>query len=528
MPFNHHFWKQVQKQQTKRVTLSDMYKVVRENQNVALFSQEIADPSIPPDGPNSSAKMIGIAPKEYADRIERETQLNPVVGSGGKREDILENVIKQKVGISHPRFVKEVKSSLKSILIDSGYEHVGALMRHILSNNGLFSLFESNEYNVIDKAISNIPEEYASGHVQNMFKAIYNNTTQFGNTNIGPGELFLSMFSDAKVSNNSKEDGKSGTKSGDLIVDNQVVEVKSTRGRFGGDRYCLHAFQNTQKALQGIYKAGKSLDKDRRHGVEKLLLELKHIREDNRIRVEEKIPKFIEYYTNFINSLHRQNKGPFQTILDKFKNGVESNKETSFTFETQVNANYAPSKRVSSGLSVYELLYKSIQSLRKERGDIASAQTLKFDSRLDNILSNAFDSIAEGNPNISIDMLVDVITFVNNYEPNNMKSRTGYDIKQDLKQTIGSNVSEIISMSVSEIEVLVGAMHLCSYSNYTEFDKLILINKETGGSISTDAPKTISAAINFLSNPSIKIEASIDNPEGKTPIGFSVLINYEK
>ena len=527
MAYTNHFWKQIQ-QQPRKSTLSDMYRVVRENQNVALFSQEIADPSIPPDGPSSSAKMIGIASKEYADRIERETQLNPVAGADGKQEDVLANIIKEKVGISHPRFIKEVKSSLKSILLDSGYEHVGALMRYILSNNGLFTLFESNEYNAITKAISNIPKEYASGLVQNMFKSIYNNTTQFGNTNIGPGELFLAMFSDAKVSNNSKEDGKSGNKSGDLIVDNQVVEVKSTRGRFGGDRYCLQAFQNTQKALQGIYKAGKSLDKDRRHGVEKLLLELKHIKEDNRIKAEEKIPKFIEYYTNFINSLHRQNRGSFQTVLDKFKNGVESTTGEPFTFTTLVNANYVPSKRVSAGLSVYELLYNSIRSLIKGRENNAEVEGLKFDSRLDNILSNAFDSISEGNPNISIDMLVDVITFVNNYEPNNMKKRTGYDVKQDLKQTIGSNVSEILSMSVSEIEILVGAMHLSSYSNYTEFNKLILINKETGGLISTDVPKTISAAIDFLSNPNIKIEASVDNPEGKTPIGFSVLISYLK
>ena len=401
MAYTNHFWKQIQ-QQPRKSTLSDMYRVVRENQNVALFSQEIADPSIPPDGPSSSAKMIGIASKEYADRIERETQLNPVAGADGKQEDVLANIIKEKVGISHPRFIKEVKSSLKSILLDSGYEHVGALMRYILSNNGLFTLFESNEYNAITKAISNIPKEYASGLVQNMFKSIYNNTTQFGNTNIGPGELFLAMFSDAKVSNNSKEDGKSGNKSGDLIVDNQVVEVKSTRGRFGGDRYCLQAFQNTQKALQGIYKAGKSLDKDRRHGVEKLLLELKHIKEDNRIKAEEKIPKFIEYYTNFINSLHRQNRGSFQTVLDKFKNGVESTTGEPFTFTTLVNANYVPSKRVSAGLSVYELLYNSIRSLIKGRENNAEVEGLKFDSRLDNILSNDDESSGIGSANVYV------------------------------------------------------------------------------------------------------------------------------
>lgn len=527
MPNNHHFWKQIQNQQQRRSSLSDVYMNLLESQRVAIFSQEVQDPSVPPEQPGSNAKMLGIVSKDYADRIERDSQLSgpeEVTSENGKKKGLLQAIVEDKIGISSSNFVRNITSTLRSIMVDSGYPHIGKLLRLILNKNGLFSIFDSNEYNAIQMVVSKLPSDLQNEHLEDMLKRIFENTTKFGSTNVGPGELFFSLFSDAKVSGASSAKNKSG----DLEVGDLNVEVKSSGARFGGDRYCLAAFENIQKALKGIYKSGRSVTKDKQQAVERLQLELKHFKEDNRLTATEKFQKFIDYYTNFIPSLHRQNRGPFQTVLNKIQNGLGSNFST-VTLDTLVKSDFQlMSGNRKGGLPLHSLIQNAIGTLKKTQTEETESTTLSFDSRLDNVLASAFESVKEGKPNITFEEVLNLILFTNNYNPKGLNQRSGYDIEEDLKQILGENVERVLNMSLKQVETLIGAMHLVSYTNYTGYDKLIMLNKTSGGVFITDAPKTLQEGITICSNPDIKIEAIIDNPQSKTAVGFSAMLSYMK
>jgi hypothetical protein len=528
MPSNHYFWKRAQNQQPRKPSLSEIYSTILESQRVAIFSQDVQDPSVPPEQPSSNAKMLGIVSKDYANRIERDSQLSgpeEVSSEGGKKKSLLQAVVEDKVGISSPNFVRNISSSLRSIMVDSGYPHIGKLLRQILSGNGIFSIFDSSEYNAIQTVINQLPSELKNEHLEGMLLRIFENTTKFGSTNVGPGELFFSLFTDAKVAGASAAKNKSG----DLEVGNLNVEVKSTDARYGGDRYCLAAFENIQKALKGIYKSGRSVAKDKQLAAERLLLELKHFKEDNRLTPTEKFQKFIEYYTNYIPSLHRQNRGPFQTVLTKIQRGLKDS-FSSATFDTMVKSDFQVMLGGrKGGVPLYSLMYNVIGSLKKlQTEEENSSAALKFDSRLDNVLASAFESIKESKPNIDYEELIDLILFVNNYNPRTLEQRSGYNIKEDLKQTLGQNVGNILNLSLQQIETLIGAMHLTSYTNYTKYDKLMMLNKLSGSVFIVDAPNTLKEGLAVCNNPNIKIEAIIDNPQSKTAVGFSAMISYTK
>jgi hypothetical protein len=252
---------------------------------------------------------------------------------------------------------------------------------------------------------------------------------------------------------------------------------------------------------------------------------------------QEGLQKFIQYFNSFIPALHRQNRGPFQTVLSKLNNGLAKAEtagtmETPASLDTPMKSNFEVDlkavKAGKIGISLYNLLYSAIGALKKTDSSESAQDVLTFDRRLDNVLANAFESIKESKPNISYEDLVTIVLFVNSYNPKGLKQRSGYDVEADLKEALGGEVSRVLNMSLTQIESLIGAMHLSSYTNYTGYDKLLMLNKSTGGVLITDAPKTIAEAIRICNNPNVKVEASVDNPQGKTVVGFTAMISYEK
>jgi hypothetical protein len=151
--------------------------------------------------------------------------------------------------------------------------------------------------------------------------------------------------------------------------------------------------------------------------------------------------------------------------------------------------------------------------------------------KLDNLLYSAISSI-KNDENITMENIIEIIFLTNNYNDPSIKK----DLKQFLPQTPQS-FFELYDNNLEAINNLIGAMHLCSYTRVSGFDKLMVINSNSFNSLIFDAPKNLESALKIVQTPGIEIDCSVDVPteikaqegEGKggTEIGKSVFFSYK-
>ena len=70
-------------------------------------------------------------------------------------------------------------------------------------------------------------------------------------------------------------------------------------------------------------------------------------------------------------------------------------------------------------------------------------------------------------------------------------------------------------------------MHLVSYANDKEFDKLLMLGLETKNVKIFDSPVTLKLAMDIMEDPDVRIDPIVDKAKGATIIGTSAKIYIE-
>jgi len=506
MAYTNHFWKQIQ-QQSKKSTLSEMYRMVVENENVALYSKDIGDSTVIPPAPEGIDKVT-VVPKNYLNKIRSLSKFQ-----SDQNQSILPNLFSNKAGIS-TAFHKFLKPVIKTAVESSGYEYTTELLILAEQLNGFFNITEKQTYNAIT-----IVEEFLAGYsggilvdqgLKTFLMSILADATKFASMAVGPGELYFILFSNAKVAGSGK------SKSGDLQADGEVIELKSSGARMGAgaSKYASQASINVNKFLKeknSSYIESGFFEREKNNLVSKLI-EL--------LNQETDIQQFLNKAKQIIDTeeVHSQVARGFKSRVFKPLETLLSNKGiTNLNWTTMVNAEATKlATRAGSsqlGYMIFNILKKIGNShLGKEESlDTEKLELPGLEKNLAYLLTNTFDILKKLDINsITKEDVIDLISITNSYSPEELLD-CGYSIKEDLLNHFSNRtVESILNLSSGALLNLVGAMHLASYAQEKKFNKLMFLNKSNGEVIVFSAPMSIQEGLDICKRPDIQIDAGVD------------------
>ena len=430
-----------------------------------------------------------------------------ISGSGFK--DIMDALF-LKAGIKEKTTSNAYNNASRSIrwfLYESDFSQPLQLFQSSIKNNGFINLLsKTNKFNLLSDTINVAKEKIKKDFnvsvdetaLKSFFAYLIKDKPELGGR-LGDAEFFCSLFTDAKLSG-----GEGEKKVGDLRVENTKIEVKATGkmgGRLSGDGTANRAMAEIPKKLKDKFK----------HSFAKIETTIQNLR-------------------SFETIVNQESQKPDKKVaFEKIKQSIENNPALL-------------GKLVSDKLTKINLLDDALVKFLKREIEkkINSAEKklqlgpkLKggVERKLDNLLYSAISSI-KNDENITMENIIEIIFLTNNYNDPSIKK----DLKQFLPQTPQS-FFELYDNNLEAINNLIGAMHLCSYTRVSGFDKLMVINSNSFNSLIFDAPKNLESALKIVQTPGIEIDCSVDVPteikaqegEGKggTEIGKSVFFSYK-
>ncbi len=242
----------------------------------------------------------------------------------------------------------------------------------------------------------------------------------------------------------------------------------------------------------------------------------------------EDVKDFCNYYESQIKSIHIKAQGEIKGITNfvrtlpsgTYPNGIN-------TLVSSSTGKVATSKtRNLITLSEYlsNEVHEKTLALTK---NIQDAKNQGFTSNLVDNTYTAFKALGIKGSDLSEDLVLDVLLASNSYEEENLKGKSGnFDIRNNLRTYLfsGNSPQSIIDIPYEEIEKLIGAMHLVSYANDKEFDKLLMLGLESKNVKIFDSPRTLQLAMKIMEDPDVRIDPIVDKAKGATIIGTSAMI----
>ena len=522
MPNNHHFWKQIQSQQKRRPSLSETYSTLLENQNVALYSKDIGDAVQAPASPEGT-QLLGVVPQDYVGKIKSLASLQ-----GDDKKNILTDLFKDKANIS-TKYHKDLVPVIKQAVESSGYEHAADLFVMAPYLNGFFDILGKESYNVIQATLEGVQQyskELVGPGLSEFLYSILPDTTKYASTNVGPGELFFVLFSNAKVST----DG--GKKSGDLDAGGVSIELKASGARMnsGPSRQANHASINISKFLKsknntyaetGFFEREKNelADKmgdlvNQSPSIEDFLNKAKQL-----LETEEAHPFIVKKF----------NTGLFKPLKNNILDSVLGSTTTQdVSWATLVEPGSGKISKRSSGRPVTFFVLNRLQDIknspvgREASLDITPNKVTnlpKMESNLTYLLTNTFNILKKMDINsISKEDIINIISLTNSYTEKEC-SGFGYSIIDDLTGLFSDKTPEqILNTGSGALANLIGAMHLVSYCQEKKFDRLMFLNKVNGDVVIFQSPMSLKEGLNICKRPDITVDTAVD-PAGGTIIG---------
>jgi hypothetical protein len=508
-----------------------LYKQIIEEGKVALYAFHTGKDSRIPDRDEISRnlallKPLGTADDKYAKRIEIDTKFE-----AEDSKDLFSDIVSKKIGISNTKGknkkdkVGDLAAFLRRLFVNEGVENGVSVLKKLLPD-GVFKIDESDSYNAIDMAKAGLLDVFSGD--EEAFKAlskvmgiIIRETPNVAQTNIGPGEIFFALFSNAKLAGAGE-----GAKSGDLELSLEsgkklAFELKSKGARFGGDRSIIHGAEKLKKILGSAVDAqSPKLDK-----LVAILIDLKAKLDS--YKSGEDVKDFCNYYESQIKSIHIKVQVEIKGITNfvrtlpsgTYPNGMN-------TLVSSSTGKVATSRSNLITLSEYlsNEIHEKTLALTK---NIQDAKNQGFASNLVDNTYTAFKALGIKGSALSEDLVLDVLLASNSYEEENLKGKSGnFDIRNNLRTYLfsGNSPQSIIDIPYEEIEKLIGAMHLVSYANDKEFDKLLMLGLESKNVKIFDSPRTLQLALKIMEDPDVRINPIVDKAKGATIIGTSAMI----
>ena len=532
-----YFWSQVKKNSDSKnshKTLADAYSLVKED-NVALYSRDIGQNTQLPPAPEGTS-AFAVVPKEDLNKIKT---LSKVRTAGPALKQLFNQ------GGIEDTYFNIVKKSISGCAEDSGYDHVMDLLllaSEKKNETGGFIPLELGEYNIIDKLTQAIKSENSAlvdSGLSSFLLGVLGETPKYAPTNIGPGEFFCCLFTDAKAAAGA----------GDLEANNgsRKIELKASGARLGGGsaRNANHAAQNIIKYLSSkkfSYQQTEFLEEEKNN----LIDALSDVIEQNVNNKKYSIQSLMDSVRSIISSsrYHRQviAKVYVKNIFGRLEEIVkdiqtpEQNSEKYFKKNTQPPNLLSPVSasgkiqpadgRRTTTLTLAQYLQSQLRSLRESFFSRKSAGKDDLKEDLENnvesernlayLLKNTFNSI-KNNPlkkTIQVKDLINIVLFTNSYGVEELQEY-GYDVVSELTSILNpKGVDGILNLTTGALVDLIGGLHLISYAKESQFTEFMLMNKESGKVINVATPENLQDAINFCLRPEVKVGPEVDNPEG--------------
>lgn len=509
-----------------------LYKQIIEEGKVALYAFHTGKDSRIPDRDEISRnlallKPLGVADDKYAKRIEIDTKFE-----AEDSKDLFSDIVSKKIGVSNTKGknkkdkVGDLAAFLRRLFVNEGVENGVSVLKKLLPD-GVFKIDESDSYNAVDMAKAGLldvfsGDEGAFNALSKVMGIIIRETPNVASTNIGPGEIFFALFSNAKLAG-----AGGGAKSGDLETSLEsgkklAFELKSKGARFGGDRSVIHGPEKLKKILGSAVDAqSPKLDK-----LVATLIDLKAKLDS--YKSGEDVKDFCNYFESQIKSIHIKAQGEIKGITNfvrtlpsgTYPNGIN----TLVSSSTGKVANSRTRNLITLSEYLSNEVHEKTLALTK---NIQDAKNRGFTSNLVDNTYTAFKALGIKGSDLSEDLVLDVLLASNSYEEENLKGKSGnFDIRNNLRTYLfsGNSPQSIINIPYEEIEKLIGAMHLVSYANDKQFDKLLMLGLESKNVKIFDSPRTLQLAMKIMEDPDVIIDPFVDNAKGATIIGTSAMI----
>jgi hypothetical protein len=508
--------------------LSKVYEVlVREKvEHHAVYStQRTVDPNNIPDYTDQGLETVGVVSDEVVKRIKKQVGFETTDIAGQVKSLIKQN----NMGDRKQRAFDMLYKALEASDIDTNQ-----LLRILSDSNnpGTFNVLESQTYNCITAAMQSIQNHpiakespFNNESLKSLLQTILPLDPQFASTNVGPGELYFIVFS------NGTTGGGDGAKSGDIQLGSESIEVKATGesgARLGGTDQIRDGYTYILQQIKQSYKfiPSKWLT------VIQALKEIQNFTKEEEIAVKQEQKTPDEGFINLKNNVDKVIKKYLRVKGDLNPSGLIANK----FIRPDVNSLYTPvtkDGKLGKGAANRSFI-EYFKSLIDERINVGENEIKKFEEmsrdpkylaegRLDEFLYGAL-TILQNRPDVTNDILIDIISAVNSYSPNYVKNDLQSFFKNKTPQQI---ITEYTGGSLLALNKLIGAMHLLSYTKEIKCTKYLLVNSRSGNCLVANAPTNIEQALEFVTTSGVNIDTSFDRPEGsKTARAKSVNIEY--
>ena len=529
---NDYFWSQIKKnsqQGNAPKKLSDIYSLIREN-NIALYAKDIGQETQAPPPPEGT-ESFAVVPRDDLSKIRTLSRVRTAGPAISSLFDL--------AGIE-PTYHGLCKKTIAGAAEDSGYEHVIDLLMLAYEkkkSGGLIRL-DVGEYSAIDLATTAIRSENPAlvdtgltSFLLNLIKA----TPKYAPTNIGPGEFFCILFSDARAASGA----------GDLEIGGRKLELKASGARLGGgsDRQANHASGNIIKFLSSkkiSYQTSEFFEEEKNALIEELSHTIDQLVNNQRTDIPslmaavQKVISSSRYHRQVVAKVYTKNLfGRLAELVDDINN-PQTNSQKYFKTGTppptllspvSPDGKFSPKdNRKTTTLTLAQFLQKELQNVKEsflsrksaskdelqdelQDKDIASERNLAY------LLKNTFNAIKNTNikDSITIQDLIYIILYTNSYNIEELRGY-GYDLLQDISSYLSNKggVDNILNMSTGAIVDLIGGLHLISYSKEAQFTEFVLMNKSTGKIFNTPAPQNLDEAIQICLRPDIKVDPVVD------------------
>lgn len=515
----------------------DIYKQIISEGNVALYAYHTGKESRIPDRDEISKNLallrpLGVADDSYAKRISIDSKFE-----ASESKDLFSDIVSKKIGVKSTKNkdkVGDLSAFLRRLFVKEGVTNGVEVLKKLLPN-GVFTIDAKTSYNARDEAIAGLIDLFSDDKdslngVLKVMDILIRETPNLASTNIGPGEIFFALFSNAQLAG-----AGGGAKSGDLEIslvadegsgEKLAFELKATGARFGGDRSVIHGADILKKMLRDSFsKETPFLDQ-----AVKFLLEIKS-KLDSYAGSDAPYEDFYNFYISKFKKLNRKVSENLSSIDSLFQRNVNVQFPNGMSSNLDATGKIA-SARTKTQRTLHEFLSKKVnEKLLALSGDIEKIKSSDLSGNLADNTYSAFKSLQIKNdisedPTLDI-LIIDILLSQNSYAEENLLKKSGkFDIRSNLRRLLFSNKSpkEVLSMDYDEIEKLLGAMHLVSYANDKQFNKLIMLGTETKNVKIFDSPVTFDLAYNIVNDPDVIIDPMVDRAGGATIIGTSAMI----
>jgi hypothetical protein len=511
----------------------DMYKQIVSEGNVALYAYHTGKESRIPDRDEISKNLallrpLGVADDSYAKRISIDSSFEK-----DESKDLFSDIVSKKIGIKSTKNkdkVGDLSAFLRRMFVKEGVTNGIEILKKILPN-GVFNINAKSSYNARDEAIAGLMDLFSDDKnslngLLKIMDILIRETPNLASTNIGPGEIFFALFSNAQLAG-----AGGGSKSGDLEIslaaDDQgggekiMFELKATLARFGGDRSIIHGADYIKKIIGDTFKKETPfLDE-----AIKFLLEMKS-KLDSYVGSDTPYKDFYDFYTSQFKKLNKKVYANLSSIDSLIQRNLNAQLPNGMSSSVDATGNPATLKRKTSR-TLHEFLSKKIHE--KLLSLSAEMQKTKDSISSRNIAENTYSAFKalQLKDDVNEDLILDILLSQNSYAEDNLLKKSGkFDIRGNLRTLLFSKKTpkEVLSMSYDDIEKLLGAMHLVSYANDKQFNKLLMLGTETKNVKIFDSPTTFDLAFNIVNDPDVRIDPIVDRASGATIIGTSAMI----